>query len=106
MGRELGGRTKITALLSDGKPDYAKMARDEAFLEAIARLIKQSARQRVALMCAERDPINCHRFLLIARHLASRGVGVNHILSDGQIENHTDTERRMIGTKSQADLFE
>ena len=105
MGRELGGRTKITALLSDGKPDYAKMARDEAFIEAIARLIKQSARQRVALMCAERDPINCHRFLLIARHLASRGIGVSHILSDGQIENHADTERRMIGTKSQADLF-
>jgi uncharacterized protein (DUF488 family) len=105
MGRELGGRPKEPALLTGGKPDYAKMARAPAFRDGLAELLKESARHRVAVMCAERDPVNCHRFLLIARHLAARGVAVSHILADGEIEQHSDTEHRMIGLKPQADLF-
>jgi uncharacterized protein (DUF488 family) len=105
MGRELGGRPKITALLSDGKPDYTKMAREDGFREGVARLLKESEKHRVALMCAERDPVNCHRFLLVARHLAARGIAISHILADGEIEAHADTEQRFIGLKPQANMF-
>jgi uncharacterized protein (DUF488 family) len=37
-------------------------------------------------MCAEREPLNCHRCLLVARHLAARGLAVGHVLFDGTIE--------------------
>jgi hypothetical protein len=47
-------------------------------------------------MCAEREPLDCHRCLLVARQLAARGLGVGHILHDGTIEPHGETERRLL----------
>ena len=94
LGRELGGRPDDPALMKNGKPDYAAMARTPAFASGLARIIQASANERVALLCAERDPIDCHRFRLIARELNARQIGVAHILSTGEIEPHADTERR------------
>ena len=105
MGRQLGGRPKDAELLRGGKPDYAKMVKSADFRDGIAQLLKESERHRVAVMCAERDPGDCHRFLLIGRHLASQGVPVRHILADGTIETHADTERRLLGVSPHADLF-
>ena len=105
MGRQLGGRPKDTTLLKAGKPDYAKMAGSADFTKGIDTLLKEGARHRVAVMCAEREPADCHRFLLIGRHLAARGVPVRHILHDGSIEAHQETERRLLGVTRQADLF-
>jgi uncharacterized protein (DUF488 family) len=47
-------------------------------------------------MCAEHDPLICHRFLLVSRCLVERGIGVAHILRDGQIESHDQTEERLL----------
>ena len=105
MGRELGGRPKITALLTDGKPDYAKMARDASFRSGIAQLLEESKKHTVALLCAERDPVNCHRFLLVGRHLAGKGIALSHILADGKIESQAQTEERMIALKPSPELF-
>jgi uncharacterized protein (DUF488 family) len=105
MGRELGGRPREAALRAGGKPDYAKMAGADAFRDALTRLKRESAGARIALMCAERDPVDCHRFLLISRQLAAQGVSVRHILHTGQIEPQSETERRLLGERPQADLF-
>ena len=105
MGRELGGRPREESLLTNGKPDYAKMSRTSSFKDGIKALLKESAEHRMAVMCAERDPLNCHRFLLVGRHLAARGIEVAHILADGSIESHTDGELRLMGREPQADLF-
>jgi hypothetical protein len=57
-------------------------------------------------MCSERDPLDCHRCLLVARALAARGVTVGHILHDGGIESHAATERRLLeGADEESDLF-
>jgi len=104
LGRELGGRPDDPALLKNGKPDYAAMACTPSFAQGLARVIEMSTNDRVALLCAERDPLDCHRFRLIARELASRQIGVAHILSTGEIEAHTDTERRA-RNKTPDDLF-
>ena len=45
---------------------------------------------------AERDPLNCHRTFLIARHLAGEDVAIRHVLGDGQIIEHQEVERRVI----------
>jgi len=104
LGRELGGRPDDPSLLRNGKPDYAAMARTPAFAAGLARVIDASARGRVALLCAERDPIDCHRFRLIGRELAARQIDVAHILSTGEIESHADTERR-VRNNAPDDLF-
>jgi uncharacterized protein (DUF488 family) len=57
-------------------------------------------------MCAEREPLDCHRSVLIARHLVTRGVNITHILADGQLESHTDTEQRMVRLMGIDPLFD
>ena len=52
---------------------------------------------RIALMCAEKDPLQCHRTILVSRHLVEQGVDVLHILADGGIESHADVMRRLRG---------
>lgn len=94
LGRELGGRPDDPTLLKDGKPDYSAMARTPGFATGLARVIEASTTEMVALLCAERDPIDCHRFLLVGRELAARQVHVAHILASGGLESHADTERR------------
>ena len=105
MGRELGGRPKEPGLRKGAKPDYAKMAKTAAFRDAIARLKEECTKGKLALMCAEQDPANCHRFHLIARELAAQGVEIAHILPNGEIETQAETEQRLRGVTAQADLF-
>ena len=57
-------------------------------------------------MCAEREPLDCHRCLLVARALAARGFTVGHILYDGSVEPHAATERRLLDLAGDdGDLF-
>ena len=51
---------------------------------------------RIALMCAEKDPIACHRTILICRNLHSRDIEIKHILGDGKIESNIDFEQRLL----------
>ena len=103
-GDALGGRPQNPALYRDGIADYEAMARERDFQAALERLIADAARRRVCLMCAEREPLDCHRCLLVARELAGRGTTVGHILHDGQIECHAATERRLLQLEDR-DLF-
>lgn len=87
LGAGLGGRPADPRLYAaDGAPDYARMAEQRAFAEALTQLLALLARpERVAVLCSEGDPLRCHREHLIARTLRARGVTVRHILRDGRI---------------------
>ncbi len=63
--------------------------------------------QRIAIMCSERDPLDCHRTLLVARHLAEQGVEVLHILADGSVEPHAASMMRLrdLFNLAEADLL-
>jgi uncharacterized protein (DUF488 family) len=104
LGGELGGLPDDPALRKQGKPDYAAIARTAAFTAGVGRVIEAGANDVVALLCVERDPIDCHRFRLISRELAARDVDVAHILPSGQIERQADAERRA-GSIPSGDLF-
>jgi len=54
-------------------------------------------------MCSEREPLECHRCLLLARALAARGLTIGHILHDGTIEPHAVTEQRLVALDSESD---
>jgi uncharacterized protein (DUF488 family) len=94
FGDELGGRPRDPSLYCGGVADYEAMARRPGFQAALDRLL--AGRDGACLMCSERDPLDCHRCLLVARALAARGVTIGHILHDGSIEAHAMTERRLL----------
>ena len=103
-GDALGGRPRNQNLYCDGIADYEAMARQPDFVAAMDGLLadaercraKGRATGRLCLMCAEREPLDCHRCLLVARALAARGMTVGHILHDGTIEPHAATEERLL----------
>jgi uncharacterized protein (DUF488 family) len=105
-GEPLGGRPRDPSLYRDGIADYEAMARQPDFAAGLERLRTDAARCRVCLMCAEREPLDCHRCLLVGRALAGRGLGIGHILHDGTIEPHSATEQRLLELDGMAeDLF-
>ena len=104
LGRELGGKPDDPSLMRNGQLDYAAMARTPTFASGLKAVIDQGEKGKVALLCAERDPIDCHRFRLIGRELAARQIPIAHILSTGEIEPQAETERRA-DNNANGDLF-
>jgi uncharacterized protein (DUF488 family) len=102
-GEVLGGRPRDAALYRDGVADYEAMAQWPEFQIGLDRLLADTARARVCLMCAEREPLDCHRCLLVARALAERGLAVGHILHDGTIEPQQATEQRLLALAGEGD---
>jgi uncharacterized protein (DUF488 family) len=96
LGNELGGRPARPELYSEGVADYGKMAASNEFRAGIARLTEAAGQHRIAVMCAEADPLDCHRCLLVARALAGAGIEVAHILSSGALIAHEEAEDRLL----------
>lgn len=108
LGDALGGRPDKPSLFRDGSADYERMAAEPVFHEGLDRVCKGAETHRIVLMCAEKNPLDCHRCLLVGRRLAERGVQVAHILADGQIEPHAVTETKLLVAMGldQEDIFE
>jgi uncharacterized protein (DUF488 family) len=98
-GEALGGKPK-----SGGSYDDAA-ARPE-FKEALGRLIADSAGTELCLMCAEKEPLDCHRTVLVSRRLAERGAAIEHLLADGTVRPHADVEEALLRKAGGADLFD
>lgn len=70
--------------LPGGKPDYVAIAAEAGFQEGIAELVPYvRGEQRVAVMCAEGDPVRCHREQLIGPAVRAVGIQLVHLLPDG-----------------------
>ena len=96
LGDALGARPKDPGCYEDGKVSYARIAATGAFHAAIQALIDRVATERIAIMCAEKEPLECHRAILVARDLALRGVALAHIHADGHIEPQAVLEERLL----------
>lgn len=107
LGEELGGRPKDETSYRDGVADYERMAESEAFQRGLERLDSGSKNFRIAMMCSERDPLDCHRCLLVGRALSGRGMDVCHILVDGQVASQAEIERELLilAGADQEDMF-
>jgi len=108
MGEELGGRPKGKQFYCDGVADYEKMARADAFASGLNRVIEGARKYKIALMCSEQHPLDCHRCLLVGRALAQQRVNVRHILSDGGVIRHKEIEEQLLDMtgKTGDDFFE
>jgi uncharacterized protein (DUF488 family) len=95
LGQELGGKPA-----RDDPPqarlDYQTRTREPSFVQGIEILLHAAAERRVALLCRERDPLDCHRLHLICRYLEPMDLDIRHILPDGRVEPQTVTKRRLL----------
>jgi uncharacterized protein (DUF488 family) len=96
LGEELGARRSERECYLNGRADYDLISRTPAFKRGIERILQGTAKMRVALLCAEKDPVDCHRCILVSPHLRQRGLAVVHILTDGTLESHEQTEKRLL----------
>jgi uncharacterized protein (DUF488 family) len=97
LGEELGGRPDdISAYLNNGRVDYQARRRSYAFREGMDRLLILSEKRTIALLCAEEDPIECHRFLMICPELVLAGVSPVHIRRNAHIETQEAVEDRLL----------
>jgi uncharacterized protein (DUF488 family) len=98
-GAALGGKP-------EGGGDYDALAEQPAFKEALGRLIERAENTTLCLMCAEKEPLDCHRTVLVSRRLAERGVVVDHLLADGGMRPHREVEEALLAKNGGPDLFD
>jgi len=96
LGKELGARSENPACYIDGKVQYNYLIDEPLFQQGIKRLRQGMEKYKIALMCAEKDPITCHRMILVCREMRPIVKQIKHILSDGSIETNTEAENRLL----------
>jgi len=107
LGKELGARSDDKSCYRNGQVQYDLLAQTRLFKEGIDRVEQGAKDFRIALMCAEKEPLECHRTILVARQLVDDGLTVKHILYDGKIEDHAHAIERLISLRRvpSADMF-
>ena len=96
LGDALGGRSEDPACYEDRRIRYDRVAATESFKSGLVRVVHGAAKYRIALMCAEKEPLDCHRTLLVARALDEQNVDVAHIHADGRLEPHGEAMDRLL----------
>jgi uncharacterized protein (DUF488 family) len=105
LGSELGARTSDKSCYEDGRVKYERIARTRLFSKGLDRIEDGLNKYQISLMCAEKEPLNCHRTILVARQLELRGIPVAHIHSDGTLETNAHAIDRLIRVLSLPDMF-
>ncbi|MEU8344918.1 DUF488 domain-containing protein [Spirillospora sp. NPDC048832] len=107
LGEELGARSNDPACYVDGQVQYERLARTPQFMRGIKRLLKGTQTERIAIMCTEQEPLDCHRTILVARLIAEHDMSIDHIHGDGHLENQDMAMRRLMAKYDLAedDLF-
>ncbi len=97
LGEELGGRPDDPGVYAgDGVVDYRARRKSYAFQQGLERVENELAQNHVALMCAEEDPLQCHRFLMIGPELVALGLEPLHIRKAGVLETQREAEDRLL----------
>jgi uncharacterized protein (DUF488 family) len=106
LGKELGGRTADSDCYENGRVQYERIAQTQLFHDGLGRIGEGMKRFRLVLMCAEREPLDCHRTILVARYLVRIGIDIQHIHGDGRLESHESALQRLLQQlKLQNDMF-
>ena len=95
LGAELGGKP-LSGETSASDVDYASRVRQPEFRAGVEQLLAAARERRVAMLCRERDPLDCHRLHLICRYVKPLIGEIGHILPNGSLEAQDETERRLL----------
>jgi len=96
MGDQLGARPKDRDCYVGGQATYERIARTESFKMGLERLRVGVDKLNLALVCSERDPLECHRAVLICYNLNDLRESILHIHSDGRLESQDQFEERVV----------
>jgi uncharacterized protein (DUF488 family) len=109
LGEELGARSPDESCYEKGIVRYDRLAKQSLFQNGLDRVEMDSEKDTLALLCAEKEPLQCHRCILVSRHLVDRKLPVSHILADGTTETHQETILRLkhsLNLVAQRDMFQ
>lgn len=95
LGKELGARSEDPACYEGGRVQYDRLSQTDLFRQGLERVQDGVKKYRLALMCAEKEPLECHRTILVARYLVLHGLDVEHIHADGRLEDHVAALSRL-----------
>jgi uncharacterized protein (DUF488 family) len=95
LGAELGARRTEAECYDGGMARYDRIARLPMFQKGLERVRRGLDANRIALLCAEKDPLTCHRAILVCRNLRDV-TPIHHILEDGAVETHAEAEERLL----------
>jgi uncharacterized protein (DUF488 family) len=96
FGMEFGAR-RNDCVGDDGQVNFEKAVGTEAFQKGVLRVMRGMAKgYKIAFMCSESEPLECHRFALVSRYFYDQGVDVKHIMKDGDLKTHKELEKEMI----------
>lgn len=97
MPEEFGARRTAPEELTKGQVDFLKVQKSSKFKAGVERL-KDGAKKgyTIALMCAEADPMECHRFSMVSVALKENGFEVVHILKDKKTLAHHELEQELL----------
>jgi uncharacterized protein (DUF488 family) len=105
FGDQFGGRPLDSRYYrADGLVDYAARRKAPDFEEALDRLLGFLLSKNVILMCAEEDPLHCHRFLMICPAVVQRGIVPLHLRRGAAFESQRDVEDRLLQLHGFADV--
>src|SRR5712692_9847935 len=96
LGEELGGRPEDPAAYAGGRVDYLLRRKSQAFRGGLERLVMELDQRTLAMMCAEEDPLECHRFLMNCAELREWGIAARHIRKSGRVEEQEEAEDRLL----------
>ena len=94
LGTEFGARQTDPGILNeDGKVDFQKFQGSSQFKRGVKRVRDGISKDfKIALMCSEGNPLDCHRFSMIASYMEDVGIQVMHILKDGVLRSQKELE--------------
>ena len=107
LGNELGGRPVGHQFFCEGVANYEAMAQTSSYRHGIQRVLKGRQAYKIALMCSEHSPLDCHRCLLVGRSLSEHGLTIGHILSNGSVKTQSDIESELLSMANltKSDIF-
>ena len=96
LGNELGARPQDKSCYINHKVSFEKIKQTRPFQEGIQKVLKVACEHTIALLCSEKDPMACHRVILVARVLVEKGSVLKHILEDGSVLEHSQLESQLV----------
>jgi uncharacterized protein (DUF488 family) len=106
LGDTLGGRPQRPSLYdADGRVNYERVRATDSFKRGLEQLASAQEDYRVAMLCAEEDPLDCHRGLMITPALVQVGIYPLHLRGNGTSETTAEMEDRLLDLTQLGGLF-
>ena len=112
FAEEFGAKQTDDDLLdNEGKLDFEKVRKTRLFHYGLERIWQGIDKGfRIALMCSESEPLDCHRFSMVSIGLENDGFEVKHILKDKSVKTNLELEKELLKKYAkkipQSNLFE